>query len=157
MNHEYFCLVGVSVMAWNTIVIGKVNNSHKPMHKITLSQQQLNSAMEIQALAVDHIIDSVKQLTRITLVIDDIVDAQRLIVSNDHLRQFDIICVKPGNAQVFEHLCKNAVIDMIQIEFSTRVHFPITKTLLDAALSRSIYFEITYSPMLTSKSNEIRY
>lgn len=143
--------VGIETIAWNTIALGKVNSNHRPCQSIELTQQQKTEALEYQAICRDRIIDMVKQISRLTVVVDEMSDAQRLNLSNEFIRNFDIVAAKPGNAQVFEYLCKTAEIDLIAIDFSTRVPFPVNKSLLDAAVKRGIFFEIIYSPLITCK------
>ena len=73
---------------------------------------------------------NMKQLNRITITIDDISDAQSLTSGNEFLKKFDLVAICPGNAKIFSYLCKTAEIDLISIDFSHKVPFPMKKKLV---------------------------
>ena len=47
-------------------------------------------------------------MSRITITIDDIIEAQNLTSGNEAFKDFDIVAVCPGNVEVFIYLCKHA-------------------------------------------------
>jgi ribonuclease P/MRP protein subunit RPP1 len=94
--------------------------------------------------------DTVEQLSRITLTIDDIADAQSLFSGSDAMKSYDLVAVCPTNAKVLSFLCQNSFVDIISIDFRQKLGFGWNKRHLDIALSRGIYFEIIYSPILNS-------
>lgn len=96
-----------------------------------------------------------RQLSRVTLIIDDIQDAHCLNSSNEILNKFDLVAVCPGNEAIFTYCCQTAEIDIISLDFTHKSSFTYTKKLIDTAVSRGIYFEILYST-LTSSTAHIR-
>ena len=73
---------------------------------------------------------TLRQLSRLTVSVEDVTEAQQLTASNDTLQQFDIIAATPGNIKVFAHLCKQSDIDIICLDFTHRQSFPINKKLV---------------------------
>lgn len=118
-------------------------------------------------------IDDFKQYSRVTLVVDDATDAQALTTGNAALMRFDIVAASPRSLSAFLHLCKQADVDIISLDFShrmpfhidqkhvrlcsvlpqSRVVFYIIRTIrlqVAAAVKRGILFEITHSPVTQS-------
>ena len=53
-----------------------------------------------------------RQYSRITVVVDDSVQASALVSGNSVLRTYDIVAARPTNQRAFEQVCKNSeVID----------------------------------------------
>ncbi len=71
-------------------------------------------------------------MSRITIAIDDMHDVQSLTVTgaNEHLKSFDIVAICPGTQQVLTHLCKESDVDIICIDFTHRLPFPLNKKLV---------------------------
>lgn len=149
--------LGWSTVAWNINVNGKANaNLHKPPSTVTIDQMQRKDICRFRSLVSKEpscMDDNLRQLTRITLTIDDLFDANSLNTGNEALRAFDIVAANPGNAKIFAYLCQSAEIDIISLDFTHRLAFGINKKLLDEAVKRGIFFEILYSPMLSSSGS----
>lgn len=152
--------LGWDTIAWNHNVVGKVTaNNIKIVKPIVLeSKKQLKDAKKLRSLCTNtnknHInATAITQLNRITLTIDDVIDASCLNTSNELLRKYDIVAACPGNLSVFAYLCKTAEIDVISIDFSHKLSFTMNKKLLDEAIRRGIYFEIQYSCIISTNSN----
>jgi RNase P/RNase MRP subunit p30 len=92
-------------------------------------------------------------LSRLHITIDDVNDTQSLTAQNETLQRFDIISVCPGNAQVFTSLCRSADIDIISLDFTHKVSFPLNKKIIDEAVQRGVVFEILYVPIVASSSS----
>lgn len=90
------------------------------IRKVLLNDDNSNSSVAF----------NLKQLNRITITIDDIVDAQVLTSGNDFLKKFDLLAVCPGNSKIFSYLCKTAEIDLISIDFTHKIPFPMKKKLV---------------------------
>lgn len=99
----------------------------KPSNLIELNSYDFNSAIIRRNLVNSQNQETIKQYSRITLVVDDVIDIQQISASNDQLRQFDIVAVTPGNGKVLSHLCKSADVDLISIDFAHRVPFSLNK------------------------------
>ncbi len=90
-----------------------------------------------------------KQYSRVTVVVDELSEAQALHSSNDILRQFDIVAVTPGNQKVLALCCQQADVDIITIDFRSK-SLSLNKKLLDVAVQRGICFELLYCPVLAA-------
>ncbi|KAF1329247.1 Ribonuclease p protein subunit p30, partial [Globisporangium splendens] len=83
---------------------------------------------------------TVRQLKRITLKVEDMNGALAL--------SYDIVAAEATSAKVFQFLCEQADVDIITFDVTNRMSFQIKRPWVDAAVKRSIYFEITYTPCL---------
>ena len=126
--------LGYSCIAWNVHIIGKINsvaNQTKPIPEVNLTPIDIKESLGTRLLvAPTKTTNQLKQLNRLTVTIDELADAQSLTTGNEYLRKFDIIAASPGNAKVFEYLCKTAEIDLISIDFTRRIPFSINKKLV---------------------------
>jgi hypothetical protein len=155
--------LGWDCVAWTTAVTGKATGNHvKPQPSVTLEPALLRDAAGLRALALPLSSTApsssssssssasapppptpgLRQLTRLTVTVDDVGDAQSLQTSNPLLGQFDLVVARPGNAKVFAHLCKHADVDMITLDFTHRLPFSLNKKLLDEATKRGVHFEV---------------
>ncbi len=121
---------GWDTIAWNTVLTGKVNTQSKVIKSIHLSQLELSESKTWRSLVTSNQTAHVQQYNRITITIDELVDAQQLTSGNEYLRLFDIVAVCPGNAKIFSFLCKTAQIDIISINFSHKIPFTLNKKLV---------------------------
>lgn len=69
--------------------------------------------------------DRFKQYTRVTLTVNDATEAQCLTTGNAALMKFDVVAASPRSLSAFLHLCKQADIDIISLDFSHRMAFHI--------------------------------
>eukprot|EP00601_Ochromonadales_sp_CCMP2298_P011909 CAMPEP_0173266280 /NCGR_PEP_ID=MMETSP1142-20121109/29074_1 /TAXON_ID=483371 /ORGANISM="non described non described, Strain CCMP2298" /LENGTH=361 /DNA_ID=CAMNT_0014202175 /DNA_START=9 /DNA_END=1096 /DNA_ORIENTATION=- len=144
-------LFGWNSIAWDTAAFGKKiasANQKQPSNQRADASDGLGSSAQGNSKSSDGR-SEVQQLRRITIAVDDIVDAQSLTAGNTHLMGYDIVAATPGNAAVFAYLCKTAQIDIISIDFSRRLQFPFIKKLVDQAVGRGVHFEIVVSPLLS--------
>eukprot|EP01041_Mallomonas_annulata_P002457 gene2457-4770_t len=132
--------LGYSCVAWTNDAFGKITGStqaqFKASHAVSLDQIQLKDALQLR-LYVDSQSNSsnftsLRQLSRLTLTVDDMSDAQSITISaaNDILKNYDIIAVCPGNQQILSHLCKESDVDIICFDFSHRSTFSLNKKLI---------------------------
>lgn len=121
--------LGWDGVAWNTVMFGKINQStaQKPLKK---SSFPVDHSTDKQLRNLVNVSKEFSQYNRITVVVDDIADAQLLTVGNDILKQYDIVAAVPGNAKIFAYLCKNAEIDIISIDFARKLSFSMNKKLV---------------------------
>jgi ribonuclease P/MRP protein subunit RPP1 len=142
--------LGWDCVAWTTLANGKVTGTQiKPIKGVLMESIQRRDALQLRSLVTGSTASAdIRQLSRITVTIDDMIDAQTLTVGNAVLNSFDIVAVRPGNMKVFAHLCKVAEIDIITLDFTHRLPFALNKKLLDEAVERGIFFEIVYSPVI---------
>lgn len=165
--------LGWDCIAWNVSTRGKVNSSSiahlKPVADVYLDVVQLREATMKRRLVTPEgkfrgekssstssskaNLKALRQMSRLTIYVDEVVDAQTLTLSNESLRKFDLIAACPGNGKVFSFLCSTAEVDIITLEFSHNLSFPLHKKLLDAAIARGITFEICYSGMYSTSTS----
>jgi RNase P/RNase MRP subunit p30 len=139
--------LGWSVVAWNSSVFGKLSPATtKPHVPVVLDSTRAADATQSTI--------ELRQYTRVTVSVDELVEAQALHVNNETLRQFDIVAAAPGNQRVLAYLCQQADIDIISIDFAHH-SFSLNKKMLDAAVARGITFEICYSPLLTASRPQV--
>ncbi|KAG7394610.1 Ribonuclease P protein subunit p30 [Phytophthora boehmeriae] len=88
-----------------------------------------------------------RQRKRITLKLEDATTAQRLLCS-DVVKGYDVVAAEATTAKVFQYLCEQGDLDLITFDVTNRLPFSIKRPWIAAAIKRSIYFEITYTPCL---------
>ena len=120
--------MGWSTIAWNTNAFGKigVKNQKQSCH-VPLEPMDIKECLRLRSLVCNDRATQIEQLNRITVTVDEVVDAQNLTAGNEHLKSYDIVAACPGNAAVFAYLCKTAQVDLISIDFTRRVPFPMIK------------------------------
>lgn len=154
------CLeLGWDCIAWTTNAVGRMGSGSntqftiKPTKNVTLEPAQKREAMVLRSLAFGKSVNhDLRQISRLNVTIDDVMDAHSLTVNNEVVRNFDIIAACPGNSSVMAYLCKTADVDLICLDFSHKLSFALNKKLIDEAIARGVQFEITYSPILHSPS-----
>lgn len=127
------------------------------------SQQIVNKALELHydEYALDQVIESknlktlkpviaseasLKGHSRITIVLESNSNLQL-----SHLK-YDIIAVQPMNEKAFIACCSNGDIDLISLDFTSRLPFYIKSSSVSLAISKGIYFEISYAAAITDTS-----
>ena len=88
---------------------------------------------------------TLRQLSRLTVSVEDVTEAQQLTTNNDTLKQFDIIAATPSNNKVFAYLCKQSDIDIIALDFTHRQSFPINKKLVRQDMSCPCLHNVYYT------------
>ncbi|KAE8895347.1 hypothetical protein PF005_g1272 [Phytophthora fragariae] len=88
-----------------------------------------------------------RQRKRITLKLEEVADAQKLLGS-DVVQGYDVIAAEAATPKVFQFLCEQADIDLITFDVTNRLPFQIKRPGIVAAMKRGIHFEITYTPCL---------
>jgi RNase P/RNase MRP subunit p30 len=120
--------LGWSTSAWTTSNFGKLGaKSQKLSNTLCLDATDVRDCLKYRGVVSKDELAEVRQLSRITVTIDEVVDAQALTAGNETLKAFDIVAACPGNAAVFAYLCKTAQVDIISIDFRRKVSFPMIK------------------------------
>lgn len=120
-------------LAWSQTILGKngVRSTVAPKKLVDLTPADMTAALGLRAMVVDPSEQlQFRQYNRLHMVVDDVADAQVLSAGNEQFKAFDILSAQPGNGQVFAYLCKTADVDIISIDFSHRVSFPLAKKLV---------------------------
>ena len=164
--------LGWDCVAWNVNTHGKVTASSggalKPVQDLALDVAQMRYALKQRALVVGEkpglkskgaqqtssaSAKAIRQISCLTVALDEVIDAQTLTLGNEVLRKFDIIAATPGNAKVFAFLCNTAEIDLIALDFTHKLSFSLNKKHIDTAVSRGISFEISYAGILGAQAH----
>jgi RNase P/RNase MRP subunit p30 len=135
--------LGWNAIAWNQVVLASSpQRQHiKPKDAVSLSTVEVREVLKYRSLISTDSFAFVSQYNRITLIVDDVIDAQNITANNEHLKGFDIVAVIPGNAKVLAYLCKTADVDLICFDFTRRIPFQINKKMVRF---HSSFFMFTY-------------
>ncbi|KAI9021558.1 RNase P subunit p30-domain-containing protein [Phycomyces nitens] len=87
---------------------------------------------------------NIQQLTRVTLIVDDLKANYQLSSSNTCNSLIDILAVKPSNVDICKHACQSYEVDLISIDLSQRRVLPGYVS-SQVAITRGIFFEICYT------------
>ena len=94
-----------------------------------------------------------KVLSRLTLTISDLSQNHRL---SQLQLSYDIIALRPTEERTFQVCCSSLDCDVISLDFTARLPFPIRFKTVASALQRGIRFEICYSPGIAGSSDARR-
>ena len=128
--------LGWDFVLWNTAIAGKIpTTSGKSCTPPTIL---VPKSMEKDILLTRSLVDlqndrtalQLRQYKRLSIAFDELIDIQAISGGTDFSRNFDVIAASPLNSKVFSFLCKSADIDIISIDFSHRVSFPLNKKLV---------------------------
>ena len=148
--------LGYDCLCWDIPVVGKVTSSTASPKPVTIDAgftYQSQWSIKARALSSEKSSSEMtkfRQLSRITITVDELADALALNLANQSLHAYDVIAARPGNQKVFQHLCTTAEIDIITIDFVNRSNLNMNKKLLDEAVRRGIYFELQYAAFIHS-------
>jgi len=88
------------------------------------------------------------QYTRITCPLDEEHQMAPFVSGNEVLRSYDLVAVKPGSSAMFNKCCSSLEIDIISLELSAKLTFPIRPAAVAKAVARGVVFEICYAEAL---------
>uniref|UniRef100_A0A1D1YK75 Ribonuclease P protein subunit p30 n=1 Tax=Anthurium amnicola TaxID=1678845 RepID=A0A1D1YK75_9ARAE len=90
-----------------------------------------------------------RQYTRLTVAVDSALGSAALKSLSSILRTYHLVAVRPLNQTAFDQACTASQVDLIAIDFSQQLPFRLKLTMVKAAIERGVYFEITYSRMIS--------
>lgn len=161
--------VGYTTIALNHVVHTKYDPQTHP-HPFRPSRQGPNPPFPKLdprtrgRLGVKSPIQGIKQLSRLTLVLDKdqaIKSGTGFVAANSHaLQQYDVLAVMPLTESGFQHACitmselKPFSVDIISLDLAaaTRLPFHLKRSTVGAALANGVVFEITYGSATTMSS-----
>ena len=89
------------------------------------------------------------QKTRLTVQLNDLENVAALLSNSGVTKSYDLIAVIPTSDKTFQSACSQLNdIDIICIDGNQKLPFYLNKGLIENAISRGIFFEITYSSAL---------
>lgn len=125
--------LGWEVIAWNQscAASSSTRQNLKPLPIFELSVTEKQSALRQRSLTIESLSLDYCQLNRLTYTVDDVITDGPSLASNYEInKQFDIVAAIPGNTKALTYLCKEADIDIISIDISRKLSFPINKKLV---------------------------
>ncbi len=91
---------------------------------------------------------TLRQYTRLTVVLEDPQQNYGINSSNEIVRSYDIIAVQPENEKMFAIACTSLDVDIISLDLSVRIPFPIKAGYMRQAIERGLSFEFAYGPLV---------
>ncbi|KAJ9633369.1 RNA-binding RNA processing protein rpp1 [Knufia peltigerae] len=93
---------------------------------------------------------TLKILTRLTVTISDASQNHRL---SAYSPAYDILALRPTNEKNLQLCCGSLECDLISLDFSQRLQFPLRFKTVSSALQRGLRFEVCYSPGVSSSGS----
>lgn len=123
---------GYGAVALNHIVEGRLPKTKCPFGRVEFPGRK----------------ESLSQYTRLTLIMDNPQQNLGLNMNNEIVRSYDFIAVQPQNEKMFQVACNSLDIDIISLDMSSRLAYPIRPGYVKVALERGVAFELCYGPMI---------
>jgi RNase P/RNase MRP subunit p30 len=158
--------LGFDIIAWSTQInasqLGqKHSSSMKPLEMVKLDKISTREALAQRALVVPSSqstsrgagtmlpeASEPRQVTRLTLILDDPIDLHNIHSNGDLVRSYDILAVRPQTSKAFYAACNHHEIPLISIDLG-RKSFVLPSKALEAAAKRGAIFEININPIIS--------
>jgi RNase P/RNase MRP subunit p30 len=102
--------------------------------------------------------DKIKILTRLTLEVSDQKDIFQITKSNDILKKFDIVAIKPKNDKILENILMSEInCDIITIDLYEKFSFMSKKKLFQTSADKGMFFEVEYGKFITDNESRSNY
>ncbi|KIW23477.1 uncharacterized protein PV07_11671 [Cladophialophora immunda] len=105
-------------------------------------------AIPVSSITIPASIGTV--LTRLTLTISDATQNHRL---SQFSPAYSLLALRPTTEKTLQLCCTSLDCDLISLDFSQRLSFPLKFKTVSGALQRGIRFEICYSPAIQPAGN----
>ncbi|VDI26689.1 ribonuclease P/MRP protein subunit RPP1 [Mytilus galloprovincialis] len=92
-----------------------------------------------------------RQLSRFSTIMEDVAQLQKL--NTPEIQAFDLVAVQPLTEKIFHVAVSSLKIDIITVDVTQKLPYPIKRPLINVALERGIYFEIQYSPAIRDSTS----
>ncbi|GAA0172211.1 endoribonuclease [Lithospermum erythrorhizon] len=143
--------LGYTGVAYNHTIKGVISDLDKA--SITLFPLHVSPSLNSSVLFNRKLLNvptskPFRQYTRVTVVIANSLQGKKLREGEAFLNTYDLVAVRPLNQTTFELACQTAQVDIISIDFSYKLPFRLNKLMVQAAVKRGLYFEITYSCLI---------
>ncbi|CAH9130299.1 unnamed protein product [Cuscuta epithymum] len=147
--------LGYTGVAYNRTIKGVMSESDRcsiplfPLSSILKLSPSISSAAKLHRGLLNVPISSpFRQYTRLTVTVDSPVQASVLNSGNPITKSYNVVAVLPLNQNAFDQACQISEVDIITIDFSRKMLFRLKQPMVQAAVQRGVYFEITYSSLL---------
>ncbi|KAL2629615.1 hypothetical protein R1flu_014301 [Riccia fluitans] len=147
--------LGYSGVAANHVVTGPMGETDRCRIRPLELQMILSAAPGVAESARFHqkllgvpLGQPFRQFSRITVVVDNLNQANVVNSVNPVLKSYDLVAVRPTNQKMFNLACSQLEVDVISLDFTQRLPIRLKPPLVKAAVERGIYFEICYGRAL---------
>ncbi|KAJ9500562.1 RNA-binding RNA processing protein rpp1 [Exophiala xenobiotica] len=128
--------LGYTTVALSLTFAGKLPSTPPPIPVSTLSIPQ-----------------SLTILTRLTITISDASQNHRL---SSFSPAYNLLALRPTTEKALQLCCTSLECDLISLDFTQRLTYPIKFTTVAGALNRGVRFEICYAPGISSSTSDDR-
>ncbi|CAG2186850.1 RPP1 [Mytilus edulis] len=114
----------------------------------------LPETLKVDAETLKNIMAGTKkfrQLSRFSTIMEDVAQLQKL--NTPEIQAFDLVAVQPLTEKIFHVAVSSLKIDIITVDVTQKLPYPIKRPLINVALERGIYFEIQYSPAIRDSTS----
>lgn len=94
-----------------------------------------------------------KIFTRLNLILQDPQQNYGINSLNEVIKSYDLISVQPETEKMFNVACTSLDIDIISIDMTSRIPFPLKHGFVRQAVAKGIKFELLYSPVIRDGGN----
>eukprot|EP00158_Paraphelidium_tribonemae_P001882 Partr_v1_DN24900_c0_g1_i2_m29910 putative ribonuclease p len=84
------------------------------------------------------------RLSRLTIRVADSSTVAKINSGSNAISSYDIIAARPENEKAFQQCCKDANVDIISLDMTTRLPFQLKFSTVNSAVQRGLYMEICY-------------
>ncbi|XP_076113665.1 ribonuclease P protein subunit p30-like [Mytilus galloprovincialis] len=144
-----YSFVAVNHCAPSIDSIVKKKKKDKDYHAIPLPE-----TLKVDAETLKNIMAGTKkfrQLSRFSTIMEDVAQLQKL--NTPEIQAFDLVAVQPLTEKIFHVAVSSLKIDIITVDVTQKLPYPIKRPLINVALERGIYFEIQYSPAIRDSTS----
>jgi len=140
---ETYINYGYDVVAVNHTVPGKL--TAKDTNSIPKIESADITDVKAQGVLKSTNRKTLKQLSRLTVVVENASINSFLHQNNPIVQSYDILAVQPMNEKALQLCCGSIDCDIISLDFSGKLPFRVKHGPVSLAISKGAYFEITYS------------
>ncbi|XP_054800047.1 protein GAMETOPHYTE DEFECTIVE 1 [Prosopis cineraria] len=147
--------LGYTGIAYNRTIKGVMSDSHRCCIPLLTLSSLLKVAPSLSLSVKLHRdllgIPSAapfRQYTRLTVCVENSLQAQALNSGNPILKTYDLVAIRPLNQTVFDQACERMEVDIISIDFSGKLPFRLKQPMVKAAVERGVCFEVIYSGLI---------
>jgi len=138
--------LGYAAAAWSYEVTGRLGASHA----CQIARPRLPGAQASSA-ASSSFTRGVRQHTRLTVHLDELLHVQAMLTSRSVLLSYDVVAVVPHSELALERatsLPLSELVDVISLPGGQRPAFPLKSAAVRRAVKAGIHFELCYSAAL---------
>ncbi|KAJ3023108.1 Ribonuclease P protein subunit p30 [Thoreauomyces humboldtii] len=125
------------------------------IHNTQKSDRCVNSPFISANGTVSQLQNQFQQLTRLTIIVDDASGGGgfRIDGNSSFMAAYDLIAVQPTSEKMFQQACGTMDVDIISLDMGNRLPWYLKQPTVNVAVTRGIFFEITYAPAIRDASS----